>query len=416
MKQLFQLAGERLRPFTKYPAFRKLFAAQGVSLVGSWMQELAKSWIVLNMVGTASSIGALMFAAAVPNILLGSRGGVLADARGVKSILIWTQILLAVLAFALGLLVFTGHIRFWQLIVFAVLEGIVVAFDIPAFNQVLPQIVPKEDFQQALALNGLNFHTSRVVGPSLAGLIMGIAGPVSVFWINAASFLGVVFVIAGLPLRAAAPKPVGDKTIGGGMKEVFVYLRTHPLLSGIITQFVLLMGLIFPLMFTSLRVYLRQSFHLDARQFGLVFAMPGLGAVLGSLFFLFWSPKNPLRALPWGLSGLVIFLVSVPFAPTLPLAVGALVCFSFFMFLTMSALLVTVQLTVENHVRGRVSALIGMAFASLGPVMAVPMGLLADVIGVQRILWIVPLVFAAASIWLYLRVQKGGPRAAAAST
>jgi len=398
VKTLLDLARERIRPLLLYSSFRKLFFAQGVSLAGSWMQELAKSWIVLNMIGTASSMGALLFAAAIPNVLLASLGGVLADSRGAKKILLITQVLLAVLAFGLGLLVFTGRVEFWHLVVFAVMEGTVVAFDIPAFNQVTPQIVPPEDFQQALALNAVNFHTSRVVGPSIAGLLMGFAGPVSVFWLNAISFMGVVFVIATLPLRPSGPKPMHEQT--GGMREVIVYLHTHPVLSRVIAQFLLVMGLIFPLVFTSLRVFFQQRFHLDAREYGLVFAMPGVGALLGSLIFLFWSPKNPLVALPAGLTGVVIFLSAVAFAPSLPLAVAAMTLFSLSMFLTLSALLVTVQLTVENHIRGRISAIVGMAFAALSPIMAVPMGYLSDVIGPRSLIWMAAIVFGVASLLL----------------
>jgi predicted MFS family arabinose efflux permease len=392
---------ERLAPLIKYPNFRKLFAAQSVSLVGSWMQELAKSWIVLNMLGTASSMGALLFAAAVPNLLFAGKGGVLADSQGPRKTLIITQVLLATLAFSLGLLVFTGHVTFWHLVVFAVLEGTLIAFDIPAFNQVTPQIVPREDFQQALALNSVSFHLSRVLGPSIAGVVMGLAGPQSVFWLNALSFAGIVFVIASLPLRRAEPKAAAARS--GGMGEVWSYLRTHPVLSYVLAQLVLVMTLVFPLVFTSLRVYLQQRFHLDARDYGLVFAMPGIGALFGSLIFLFWSPKNPIVALRFGLPGLVAFLFAVAFSPTLPLAVASMTFYSLSMFLTLSALLVTVQLKVEDHMRGRVSALVGMAFASLAPIMAVPMGFLSDVIGAQRLLWCAGLVFGAASSLLLFR-------------
>ena len=383
----------RLAPF-KVAHFRHFYAAQGVSLVGSWMQELAKSWIVIHLMGTSASIGGLLFAAAIPNMIFGSFGGVFADRYGARNTLLVTQIALSVLAFALGTLVSTGHIHYWHLVIFAVLEGSVLAFDMPAFNLVTPSIVPREVFQQALALNAVNFHLSRVLGPSIAGLVMAYGGEQSVFWINAASFMGVVFVIYSLPLkRKSLDETKTAKKDSGQMKEVLLYLRHHPLFFRIILQFLLLMALVFPLVFTTLRLYVQNRYQLTGKEFGLVFAAPGLGALVGSLSFLIMNPKNPLKILPYSVAGICVFLIAVAQAPTLQLTVVAMTIFSIMMFLTLSALLVTVQLRVEDRLRGRVSALIGMAFASVSPIMSVPIGFLSDIVGEKRLLWAMSILF-----------------------
>lgn len=374
-----------------------LFAAQGVSLVGSWMQELAKSWIVLNLMGSASSMGALLFAAAVPNLLFAGIGGTLADSKNVKRILVITQIALAALAFALGVLVSGGHVRFYHLLIFAILEGTIVAFDIPAFNTVTPQIVAKEDFQQALALNTVNFHMSRVLGPSLAGLVMALGGPASVFWLNTVSFAGVVWVITRLPLKASG-RP--RKKSRGALLEVWKYLWQHPKLSRVILQFVILMGLIFPLVFTTLRIFIKEQYSLNARDFGLIFSVPGIGALTGSLSFLLLSPKNPLRILPVGIVGIMVFLIGLAESTSLPLTILFLGLFSISLFLSLSALLVTVQLTVDDEIRGRVSALVGLAFVSLAPVMSVPVGYVSDLIGPRKLLIAVAFIFGILSLAL----------------
>ena len=407
-KKFFHL---RLAPF-RYPHFRALFASQGISLIGSWMQELAKSWIVLNMMGSASSMGALLFAAAIPNVLFAGLGGTLADSKNAKKILVLTQVALAVLAFALGILVSGGHVKFYHLVVFAVLEGTIVAFDIPAFNTVTPQLVPKEDFQQALALNTVNFHMSRVLGPSLAGLVMALGGPASVFWINAVSFMGVVWVISRLPLKASAKPRASSK---GALGEVWKYLWTHPQLSRVILQFVILMSLVFPLVFTTLRIHVKELYNLNARDFGLVFSVPGIGALTGSLSFLFLSPKNPLKVLPWGVIGIVLFLVGIAESQSLPLTIAFLLLFSISLFLSLSSLLVTVQLTVDNEIRGRVSALVGLAFVSLAPVMSVPIGFVSDHLGPRNLLLGIAGLFGVIMYTLKVRATKkisipgGGP-------
>lgn len=408
----------RLIPF-KYPKFRRFFAAQGFSLVGTWMQELTKSLIVLHLIegtggmGKSSAIGMLLMASAIPNLLLGSAGGVLADKGKWKKTLVITQILLAATAFFLGALVSTGHIAYWHLVLFAICEGIILAFDMPAFQQITPQLVPREHFQKALALNTTNFHLARVLGPSLAGVMVGAFGTSSVFWFNAFTFVIVAIVLARIHLdvdHRHAPQQKGQ----GSMKEAIHYIKNHPIFLRIFAQFLLVQIIVFPILFTTLRVLVQERFKLSDRDFGLVFAMPGAGALLGSLGFLALNPKNPIKVLPFSICGIVVFVAAMAEAGQLWVMVACLFCFSTSMFLTMSALLVTVQLRVDDRYRGRVSALVGMAFASLSPIMAFPMGILSDMLGGRRLLWCSATVFALASAYLALSAKSNNEKAALA--
>ena len=393
----------RLAPLT-YPAFRKFYAAQIFSLVGNWMQELAKTWIVLGMTGKGSAIGAVLFANAIPNLLLISVGGVWADRKDLRRILVATQLLLATAAFGLGLIFTLGSIEYWHLLVFASLEGIIIAFDLPAFNKVTPTLVPREHFQQALALNSVSFHLSRVLGPSLAGLVLGFAGPAAVFWINGLSFLGVVWVLrfhvpfprveaSALPAQASA----GDKALGT-MREALKRVNENPQLRRILVQLFVIICLVFPLVFTTLRVLVQHRFGLTGREFGLVFAAPGVGSLLGSLTFLIWSPPNPLKAYPVSSLALIVCLVLVAEASTIPLMVGALAMFSFAMYFSLTALTVTLQLRIDNDIRGRISAVIGMAFVSVAPMMSAPVGFLSDLVGERELIWSIAMIFATVTV------------------
>lgn len=391
----------RFSPF-KIPAFTIFYLAQALSLLGSWMQELAKSWLILSIDGKSSSIGALMFAQAIPNLLLVSFAGSLADRYSTKRILVATQATLAVSAAILGVLVATGNISFTALIIIAMVEGTAVAFDVPAFNLVTPQLVPKKDFQQALALNSVNFHLSRVLGPALAGLVMAHFGTQNVFWFNSISFVGLILVFWRLPLKKnptyEKQKSDPQREDSGTLKEVFFFLRHHAVFSKIMIQFLLLMSLIFPLLFTTMRVLVKERFAISAEDFGLVFAAPGLGALLGSLTFLLIKPKDPLRILPAGLVGVVCGLILIAEAMDLSLLIGLFIAFSFMLFLTLSALLVTVQLQVADQIRGRVSALIGLCFVAVSPVMTVPVGFLSDLMGEREVLWCAALLFGFLSL------------------
>lgn len=390
---------ERLAPF-RVPQFRLFYGAQAVSLIGSWMQELARSWIIMNLLQKASAMGLVMVAAAIPNMIFGGFGGVVADRSGAKRILIITQVLLAFTAIALGLLVSTGHVDYWHLMAIAAIEGVILSFDMPALNMVTPQLVPQKDFQQAMALNAVNFHLSRMIGPSLAGFVMGVAGPSAVFWINGVSFFGVVWAVSRLPLKDQGTLPKKESS-SQAFREAIAYVRSHPLIMAILVQLILVMGIIFPLVFTTLRLHIQQTFSLSARDFGFVFAVPGLGALTGSLIFLFSSPKNPLKILPISITGIVAGLIAVAQSTSLLWATVFMAFFSISMFLTMSALLVTVQLRVDPTKRGRVSALTGMMFASLSPLMAVPIGFATDHFGTQ------PMILGAAGVFGILSLLMG---------
>lgn len=377
--------------------------AQFVSLVGNWMQELAKSWVVLQIVGQSTALAALLLASAIPNLLFGPLAGVLADKKNIKSILVVTQTLLSVVAFALGLLVTTGTVQLWHLVAFSLIEGTIIAFDLPAFNKITPTVVPREDFQQALALNAVNFHLSRVIGPSIAGIVIAIGGESSVFWLNSLSFLGIVFVISKIPqLSYKISQPVERQGLGTAWK----YLRSDPLLSSVVMQLFLVIGLMFPLVFTVFRVYFQKRFHLEAQEFGIIFSAPGFGALMGSVTFLLWSPRNPLKALPVGITGIIIFLLTVSQVDSLVLATAALACFSYCMFLTISSLNVTIQLTIKNEIRGRVAALVGMGFTSLAPIMSIPVGFAADHYGEQRLMVSIAVIFGLGSTMLALLNRK----------
>lgn len=398
----------RFGPF-RHPRFRIFYSAQSLSLIGNWMQEIARSWIILSLSGKASAMGILLAAQAIPGLLFGTFGGSIADQRDVRGILIVTQIALSMLAFSLGIVVSQGHVELWHLIVFAVMEGTIIAFDMPAFYKITPSLVPREDFQQALALNSVSFHLSRVLGPTIAGIVMGIWGTASVFWINAISFMGIVIVVARMPIFESKAL-VGPVATQKGMREALRYIRSNPKLVNILLQLTLIISFVFPLIFTTFRVYLQKKFALDAKGFGLVFSFPGMGALMGSLTFLLTSPKQPLKVLPFGIIGVCISLGIIPVVDSLAMTIAAITFFSFCMFLSISSLTVTTQLTIDNQYRGRISALVGMGFVSLAPIMSGPMGLLSDIVGERALIWGVAMVVFVASSILFVRDKNLGAR------
>jgi MFS family permease len=386
LKQRF---GPLLNPF-----FRALVLAQFFSFVGTWMQEITRSWWVLDQGGQSTKMGMLMFAMGLPVLIFWPIGGILADRSSTKKILLITQFFLAITALTASILFFTQKIEFWHLVAIAFVEGLLIVFDAPAFQVFTREMLKGEDFQQGLSINSVSFHLSRVVGPSVAGVLLSFLPLAWIFFINGISFLILVVVISRLPYpnekdaisHQGAPhlKPHKNGFSFHDIKELFSFLKTHPILLRCFFNFWIVMTFIFPLVFTTLRTFLKSSLHLDAHSFGTVFAAPGFGAMVASLVVLFLKPKEPYRLTPMGtviaLSGLAWVLNS----HSSFMAFCGLFVFSFGMFLFLNSNVLSLNLLVANSLRGRMSSLIGVAFTAWAPVMSLFAGTLTDKVGTMK--------------------------------
>jgi MFS family permease len=399
MKDLLQ---SRLAPF-RHQNFTRFFFAQTLSLTGSWAADLARAWIVLSMVGTASALGGILLATAIPGLFLMLHGGVLVDRVDVRKLMIYTKILLGIIALALAALVEFSHIQYWQLLVFGFLEGLVTAFDAPAFQALIVRLVPREEFQQALALNSTNFHAARMLGPALAGGLMALHGPGAVFLADGLTYLVVAVILSNVSLPHVRKAGVVFTGQWSSMLEGMRYILNTPLLRFKVMQLLLTIMLVFPLLLVVFRAYIRMRFNLDADEFGFVLTLPALGSVSGALSFAIIKPKQPIRALMVGIPGVGGMILIVPFMPTALLA-GVVMAFAgFFLYLTFSSLTVSMQLEIDENFRGRISSVIGLCFVSIGPLMGFPMGALADRMGFEpTIEWISSLFIILSAILAYL--------------
>src|SRR5262249_50502007 len=184
--------------------FRLFFCGQLVSLIGTWMQGIAQSWLVYRLTGSSVLLGLVGFAGQIPVLLLSPLGGSLADARSRHRIIIGTQTAAMILAFALAGLTLAGQVRLWHVFALASMLGIVNAFDIPARQSFLVQLVGRDDLMNAIALNSSMFNGARIVGPAIAGVLVAAIGEGWCFFLNGVSYLA---VLAGLLLMHPTPHP-----------------------------------------------------------------------------------------------------------------------------------------------------------------------------------------------------------------
>ena len=366
----------RLAPF-RHRHFRNFFLAQTLSLVGSWSHDLARSWIILSATGSSGALGNINLAIALPCLFLILQGGVLVDRTDVRKLIIRTKALLGLSALVLTALTEFGHVEVWHLIVFGLIEGVIISYDSPAFQALTVRMVPRADFQQAIALNSTNFHASRTLGPVIAAWLMSFYGPSLVFLFDAITYFLVVVVLTRVEiLPRTAIMQMSDKS--KGLRDGLRYLARHPVLRYRILQLMLTISCVFPMMAAVFRAYAQAKYNLNAQEFGQVFSFPALGSMCGALSFAVIKPRSPIRALMLGVPLVFCVLVAMPWMPSLAMTVAAMSLTGFGLYLTFASLTVSMHLDVAEEYRGRLGSVIGLGFSAIGPLMCFPWGHFAD--------------------------------------
>lgn len=407
---MLKLLKNRLHPFA-HSSFRLFFFSQSFSLIGTWSHELARAWLVLEIAGTTTALGTLLLCTSLPALFLSLHGGAIADKKDTRRLLIVTKCILACSAFTLFFICEFSHVKFWMVLVFGIIEGLVNSYDGPAFTSIFARTVPREDFQQALAIQSTSFHVSRMLGPAIAGLLMAWKGPAFVFLFDALSYLAVIFAISKIKLRdriVGGPASVekGFKKFIDGMKFFF----NDPQKRYKQIQLFLSIMLIVPMLNLVFRSYLKQKFILNAEQFGYLFSFPALGAMSGAVYLMLAALRKPMRNLIFGVPLLVVCLLSVKYANNPMLAAALLGLSGFFSYLNIASITQSLHLDTPDDYRGRLGSIITLGFTSIGPLMSFPIGIYTDIMGFEDAIHDFTLLFALGSIILaysnYLRRPK----------
>jgi MFS family permease len=360
--------------------FQLFFGGQMISLTGTWMQNIALDWLVYRLTGSSLLLGIVAFMNLIPVLILAPLAGIVADRLNRHRIVILTQTLAMVLGLTLAILTLSGLIRIWEILVLTTLLGIVIAFDIPARQSFLMDMVGREDLFNAIALNSSMFNAARIVGPALAGLLVAWIGEGWCFFANGVSYLA---VIGGLLMMRLPPQV--SHLPGGSvlehMTEGFRFAkRTAP-----VRSLLLLVGMVslVAMPYTVLMpIFAARVLQGGARGLGLLIGATGLGALLGSLTL---ASKRDVRGLGrwvWMASvafgsSLVLFAISRRFWVSFALLVPA----GFGMMVQMGATNTLLQVMSPDRLRGRVMALYSMMFIGMAPIGALLGGAVASRIG-----------------------------------
>lgn len=371
-----------LSPSSTFAAFRHRnyrlwFAGQLVSLIGTWMQNAAQGYLVYMLTDSPAYLGYVGFVSGVPSWLFMLYGGVIADRVPRRTLLIITESIMMILAFILAGLVFADAVQPWHILVLAFLLGTANAFDFPARQSLITELVDREDMTNAIALNGTMFNIGVIVGPSVAGIVYALTGPAWCFTINGISFIAVIIALAMMrvgPMPAVTQRPPALKAI----KEGFQFVRNDSLVMTLIIAVFFINVFGFGLV-TLIPAWAVNILKGDVTTNGLLISARGVGAVIGGLLIATLS-RSAFRGKMWAIGSLLMPLVIVAFVLTrwLPLSLLFLAVLGFALMSVMNNSNAMVQSRVPDELRGRVMALYSLMLMGGGPIGSLSVGLIAE--------------------------------------
>ena len=347
------------------PNYRRYISGQSISLIGTWMQMAAQSWLVLTLTGSATMLGLIVALQTLPVLLLGPYGGVIADRVDKRRLMVILQIAMGIQALVLGVLTVTGAVRLWEIGVLAALLGLNNAFENPARQSFMLEMVGPESLRNAVSLNSVLVNVARVIGPAVAGILIATVGEGVCFLVNAASFIAVIASLVTLDRSAISPSPPTGRE-PGQLREGLRYVRRTPELAVPLVMMALAGCLAYEFQVT-LPVMARQGLHVGATGFGFMTAAMGVGAVAGGLFVAA-KGRTGLPTLVAAATAFGVVLLFSAVAPNLPIELVALALAGGASISFMSTGNSTLQLGAAPNMRGRVMSLWFVAFQGSTPI------------------------------------------------
>jgi MFS family permease len=383
--------------------FRLYFLGQAISFSGTWMQNVAQGLLILQLTGSGTALGLLIAAQFLPILLFGTFGGVIADRFSKRRILFLTQTISGMLAFILGVLVLTGLVQIWMVYALALCLGLVTALDNPTRQTFIFEMVGKGHIRNAVSLNAVMVNIARVVGPSLAGILVPTVGLAICFFVNAFSFVAVLAVLFIMNPKELMPAAHAKRLKGQLMHGLQYVNRTHSL------RTVLLMMLLIGTFTYEFQVILpllaEFTFNNAVSGYALLSSAMGVGAVIGGLL----SASNKKTSLDSIVTisilfGLTVWLVAI--VPTLQMAALGMVLVGIFSTSFLSQANAYLQVKSMPEMRGRVMSLWTVAFLGTTPIGAPIIGYISEASSPRWSLFVSGLAAVLAALLAYMLIKR----------
>ncbi|MDB4901081.1 MAG: transporter [Mucilaginibacter sp.] len=361
--------------------YRLYFTGQSVSLIGTWMQKTAVSWVIYTLTHSTFMLGLTLFASQFPSFLFSLIGGVISDRYNRYKVLLTTQVASLIQALLLAILILMKHYSVWEILSLSVVLGIINAFDVPARQSLVYEMVDdKSDLPNALALNSSMVNLSRIFGPALAGIVLETLGDGACFLLNALSFVAVI----GSLLMMRLPKYLKKdhtKNVFGELGEGMTYIKRNPSIAFVLIMLALISLMVLPFS-TLIPYYAKDVFKGTASTFGVIDSFIGLGAFSGAIFLASQKTGANLKkilfinTLVFG-AGLILFSHETVY----PLALVFVTIAGFGMMSQITVSNTLIQTTVAPEMRGRVISYYAMAFFGMQPLGGLLVGAISRWVG-----------------------------------
>ena len=388
--------------------FRLFFFGQGISLIGTWMQSVALGWLVLEITNSPFAVGLNQALRSFGVLLFTLYAGIVVDRVDKRRLIVWTQALQMLEALALAALVWTKSVTTGQVMALAVLFGIVNAFDIPARQAFIAELVRREDLMNAIALNSSMFNAARIVGPAVAGILIGATDVGMCFFLNGVSYIA---VIGGLLAMRLPPFQINatPTTAWEGFHQAVRFIRSDARVSALVMLVAVFSVLGFPFL-VLMPVVARDVLHTDARGYGALMAAVGVGAMLGALGLALAGRRVHKGAALLGGGGVFgVLLVLFAAARAVGGAIALLALAGCAMIVTTALANTMLQTLVPDELRGRVMAFYAFVFVGMAPFGAFQAGLLAEHTGAPLAIalgGVGCLIAAALAAWLVPELRR----------
>jgi len=391
--------------------FRLFFFGQLVSLSGTWMQNTAQSWLVYQLTGSKLLLGVVAAVGSAPMVLFSLWGGSVADRHPKRTVLLYTQSAMMLLAFVFAALVGSGLIRPWHILVLASLVGVAMAFDMPARQAFMVEMTSRDDLMNAVSLNSSIVNGARVVGPAVAGILIAQVGLTACFVLNGLSF---VAVLAGL-LMMQLPKfipPAQPESNWQHALDGFAYVAKHRRVRTLLLLFAIV-GVFGWSYSVLLPAFATDVLRVGSREYGLLLSANGIGALFGALTVAAYGDRLHRRLLVFG--GLGVFslmLLLLAGTRNFPLALLFMALAGWGMLLYFSTTNTLIQLSVADNMRGRVMGIWALVFGGMMPVGGLEAGTLSQWVGVPWTVAAGAVICGAAALVMWLLVRRSPPSSA----
>jgi predicted MFS family arabinose efflux permease len=386
-----------------YPDFRLMWLGACVSTIGTWMQITAQSWLVYQKSGSSLYLGLDAFFGQIPIFLLSLFGGVFADRKSRRGLLLMSQFIQMSCAFILAVLAFTNVVQVWHIWCLSFTVGIAQAFGGPAYSALIPTLVGKEDISNAIALNSIQFNLARVLGPALGGVALVKLGAFWCFGLNGISFVAVIITL--LMIRPTFVPAKTEISVLSSMKEGIQFIRTRDWMVSLVVLAFLITFLSYPLI-TFLPVFARDVLHGNADTFTVLLCLSGVGSVFGALTIASLKQKGQgKRSL---LSLVVLGVLMIAFGASRSLLVSATVVMlaGGFLMVVFASNLSVVQSYVDDVMRGRVMSVYNVAFRGGMPFGSLIAGLLIKRTSAPLILMSNGVLMIGTGLYFIIRQRK----------